>query len=233
MGKKSILIVDDNEFFIQQQVGCLGGNRFDLHTAGSGKEALEKVRYQPPDLVLLDMYMEDMTGPQVARIIKDDPATSRIPIVIVSSGEIEASRRETALANCDGVIFKPIRRDLLVAMVEEILGMVLRQWKRVTISLPCKILSRERETSGTIHSIGGGGAFVEGDLTLMCGDTCRLKFNLLSPVRYVEVSTAVVVWKGKMNETEKKGAGLRFLSISHSDQEAIDEYVVTLLEVES
>ena len=232
MGKKSILIVDDNEFFIQQQIGCLGGNRFDLHTAGSGKQALEKVRSQPPDLVLLDMFMEDMTGPQVARIIKDDPATSRIPIVIVSSGEIEASRRETALANCDGVIFKPIRRDLLVAMVEEILGMVLRQWKRVTISLPCKILSRERETGGTIHSIGGGGAFVEGDLTLMCGDTCRLKFNLLSPDRYVEVSTAAVVWKGKLNGTEKEGVGVRFLTISHSDQEAIDEYVGTLLEIE-
>lgn len=232
MKKKRILIVDDNEFFIQQQTGYLGQKRYDFHIARSGGEALEKVRSLKPDLVLLDQFMEDMTGAEVCSILKGDAATSKIPLVIVSSGEREFSRIVSEKSGCDGIIFKPIRRDLLLAIVEELLGINGRRWKRATTSIPCQMIHEEGHGSGTIHSLGAGGAFVQTGLALMVGDTCRITFDLPLTSKQVKVESAVVVWKGRDGEGENEGVGLHFLTTYPSDQEAVDQYVCSLLEFE-
>ena len=229
MKKKHILIVDDNEFFIQQQIGYLGKNRYEFQTAETGKEALEKVRSENLDLILLDQYMEDMTGPDVCRAVKADSSTAHIPIVIVSSGEREISRLLGAQAGCDGIIFKPIHRDLLVVMVEELLGLNDRKWKRASISIPCEIECEGRKTTGTIHSLSGGGALVEVDIALMRGDTCGITFDLPLTDKNIKVGTAAVVWKDNINGGETEGVGLQFLAIYPDNQEAVDEYVCSLL----
>ena len=82
MKKKRILIVDDTEFFLQLEISYLGNQRFDIHTARSGSEALEKARTLQPDLILLDMYMHDMNGDAVCSLLKGDPDTSSIPVII-------------------------------------------------------------------------------------------------------------------------------------------------------
>ena len=232
MEKKRILVVDDNEFFIQQQVDCLGRSRFEIHTALSGMEGIEKTQSLLPDLVLLDMFMEDMNGPQVAGIIKGNKSTSHIPVVIVSSGEIELSTMESAVAYCDGILFKPIRRDLLINMVEALLGMIVRRWNRMTTSIPCTIIFQGKETPGMIHSIGGGGAFVEGGLFLMRGDVCRLRCNLPGTERSIEVYSAAVVWKGKEDGGEAEGVGLSFLSVAESDRKSLEEYAGAIHELD-
>ena len=156
MKKKLILIVDDNDFFIQQQISYLGQDRYDFQTAISGNEALEKMRSSIPDLILLDQYMEDMTGPDVCRAVRADSRIAAIPIIIMSSGERDISKLLGSQAGCDGIIFKPIRRDMLVAMVEEFLGINVRDWKRATTDIPCRIEHEGGKKNGTIHSLSGG-----------------------------------------------------------------------------
>jgi CheY-like chemotaxis protein len=226
--KKNILIVDDNKFFLQQQIACLDKERFEIQTAASGKEALAKIRSTPPDLILLDQIMEDMMGPDICRTLKADPATEHIPIIIISSGERENARLETSKAGCDGIIFKPIRRNQLLGLVEEYLGVAFRKWDRALVNIPCQTICDGLLKEGTIHSLSGGGAFIEESILLLRGDTCQIRFSLPGQGREVIVREAMVVWLGQHDIGEsgqKHGVGFKFLTISPEDQEAIDNYV--------
>jgi CheY-like chemotaxis protein len=228
--KKTVLIVDDNQFFVSQQIACLGRERFDIHTASSGREGLDKVHLVNPDIILLDHIMEDMTGPEVCRVLKADPFTAHIPIIIISSAEREPARLQTASAGCDGILFKPIRRNQLIGLVEEFLGISNRNWVRASASLPCTTKCNGTRDMGTIHSLSGGGAFVESGFPLLTGDTCQLQFSLPDAVSAngkIDVREAMVVWVGKLKKTDHLGAGFKFLTISQDDQESIDRYATS------
>lgn len=226
MDRKHILVVDDNEFFLEQEVSCLNRDRFDISMASSGMEALEKVRSLNPDMILMDMVMPDMFGTEVCKMLKDDPATASIPIIIVSSGSREDSRIKTEEAGCDGIIFKPIRKDQLIAMVEELLEIRGRNWERGEVFLPCTVtaLLDGEHGEGAIHTLGGGGAFIQCSFRLVPGDMCGLQFTLPNSDRNIMVWSAVVVWTGKLTEDGPEGAGLRFLTIDTDDQAEIDNY---------
>jgi twitching motility two-component system response regulator PilH len=228
MVRKHILVVDDNEFFLEQEVSCLNRARFDISKAVSGKEALVKVRALKPDLILMDMVMPDIFGTDVCKILKEDPLTAAIPVIIVSSAGREDSKVKTAAAGCDGIIFKPIRKDQLIAMVEGLLEIQGRNWERVEVSLPCMVtaLLDGEHGEGTIHTLGGGGAFIECSFKLVPGDMCGLQFTFPGSDRKIMVWSAVAVWTGRLIENGPEGFGLRFLTIDKDDQEEIDNYLV-------
>jgi len=226
MTKKSILIVDDNEFFLEQGASCLNSEQFKILRARSGREALEKVRTLKPELILMDTVMPDLSGRQVCNILKEDPSTSSIPIIIATSGRDENTGMKRGIARCDGIIFKPIRRDQLIAMVEELLKIQVRKWVRRKVRLPCKvtIFLEGEEGEGIIRTLGGGGAFFEYLAPLFTGDMCRIKFTLPETQREIMVWSAVVVWTGKLDEDGSEGSGVRFLTIDKEDQVEIDRF---------
>ncbi|NOY86191.1 MAG: response regulator [Deltaproteobacteria bacterium] len=231
MMKKRILVVDDNEFFIQQEISCLGRDRFYFYSARCGREALEMARNLLPDLILLDHIMPDLTGPEVCRHLKNDPLTSSIPVVIVSSGSRESSGIGTIMALCDGLIHKPIRNDLLVTIVEELLDLGERRLERVSLSLPCTISRDNVGMSANVLSLSAEGVFVDMAPLPIPGDVFEIRFALPSRERAVYVRSAAVVWTGRLKETGPKGAGMRFLTIDPVDKGSIHDYVRLILEV--
>ena len=229
MEKKQILIVDDNEFFLRQQVSYLKADHLDIQTARCGQEALDCARAHKPDLILLDKFMPDILGPEVCRILKEDPATTAIPIVIVSSGEKESSKMATTLAGGDGVIFKPINRELLVTMVEQFLKVPVRHWRRADVALPCTLIAEGVQSEGIIHSLSGGGAFIESVFPLVPGDIITLQFTYPGSKEKM-ILGAAVIWTGVLVDSGPDGAGVRYLAIDPQEQVDIDNYVATLLE---
>ncbi len=80
-----ILVVDDIPVNVRLLEAKLSAEYFQVLTAGGGKEALEKVRNEQPDIVLLDVMMPGMDGFEVCRRIKEDPASAHIPVVMVTA----------------------------------------------------------------------------------------------------------------------------------------------------
>jgi uncharacterized protein (TIGR02266 family) len=120
-----VLVVEDNPHVGQLiRDGLTGGSRrelgnqvsFEFYAAQNGREALDLLRSQPVDLVILDIYLPIMDGVQVIKEVRADPNLVRLPIIAVSAGG-EAARRAAMAAGADFFLDKPMRlADVVVTM---------------------------------------------------------------------------------------------------------------------
>lgn len=99
-----ILVVDDTEFNIDIVVGALE-DIYDLRVAMRGLEAIELVKSELPDLILLDISMPEMDGFEVCQIIKQIPSARNIPIIFVSANShLESKMRAFELGGVDYIV---------------------------------------------------------------------------------------------------------------------------------
>lgn len=83
--KKRILIIDDEDHVVTYLTTLLQDNGYETTAACNGKEGMEKVNSDRPDLVCLDISMPEQSGIRFYRNLKDDPALNSIPVVIVTA----------------------------------------------------------------------------------------------------------------------------------------------------
>ena len=115
-----VLVVDDVARNVRLLEALLTPEGYDIVTAGSGAEALQRVAAQAPDVVLLDIRMPDIDGYEVCRRIRADPATAFLPIIMVTSAEDE--ERVRALdAGADDFVAKPLNPPELLARVRSLI----------------------------------------------------------------------------------------------------------------
>ncbi len=126
-----ILVVDDilpNVKLLEAKLAC---EYYDVITATSGAEALEKVESDKPDLVLLDVMMPGMDGFEVCSRIKGNPDTAHIPVVMVTALTDVEDKVRGLEAGADDFLSKPINDTALMARVRSLarLKMALDEWK--------------------------------------------------------------------------------------------------------
>lgn len=116
-----ILIVEDDAInlkLINIVLSSTGHKVFDSDKAGT---ALEKIKSEKPDLILLDLVLPDMPGTELAAQIKKDPTTAKIPIVAITGYPDRFKHKEIVFAGFDAYLVKPINTRTLVDMVEGLL----------------------------------------------------------------------------------------------------------------
>jgi CheY-like chemotaxis protein len=84
MSRTKILLVEDSKFLRLATERALARAGYDVSTAADGEEAVKKARASAPDLILLDLLLPKVTGTDVLKALKQDPATSRIAVVVLS-----------------------------------------------------------------------------------------------------------------------------------------------------
>jgi CheY-like chemotaxis protein len=103
-----ILVVDDNPAGQLLVTTVLQLEGFDVATAGSSDEVLERLRDRTPDLILMDVQLPGEDGLSLTRRLKADPATAAIPIVALTAYAMAGDREQALAAGCIGYITKPI-----------------------------------------------------------------------------------------------------------------------------
>src|SRR5512134_595159 len=99
-----ILVVDDTPQNVKLLADILTAKGFVPVTAASGEEALAKLAAETPDLVLLDIMMPGLSGYDVCRQIRAEPATALLPVVLVTSLDPQAERLKGIEAGADDFI---------------------------------------------------------------------------------------------------------------------------------
>ncbi len=116
-----VLVVDDTPQNVKLLADILGARGFVAITASDGEEALAKLAAERPDIVLLDVMMPGLSGYDVCRRIRADPATALLPVVLVTSLDPHEERVKGIEAGADDFLQKPIHQAELLARVRSLL----------------------------------------------------------------------------------------------------------------
>ncbi len=112
-----VLVVDDTPLNLTLLTRILEKD-YTVRPASSGQDALDSAFANPPDLVLLDIMMPEMDGFEVCERLKDDPATTHIPVIFITAkNEVEDEERGFSLGAAD-FIHKPISPPIVASRVK-------------------------------------------------------------------------------------------------------------------
>ena len=122
MAKGKILVVDDEIYIVHILDFSLGMEGYEVSTALDGEQALEKARAEKPDLIVLDIMMPKLDGYETCKILKGDPATRDIPVILLSAKGRNIDQKIGFEVGADDYITKPFSPRKLVERINGILG---------------------------------------------------------------------------------------------------------------
>jgi twitching motility two-component system response regulator PilH len=120
MAIKKILIVDDSSTARHFLLDVLGKAGYQAISAENGDEAILKAKAEMPDLILMDVIMPGINGYQATRTITKDEATKHIPVLIVTSKDMETDRIWGMRQGATAFLSKPVEPAALLAKIKEL-----------------------------------------------------------------------------------------------------------------
>ena len=123
--KPRVLIADDIEANRQVLKHFLLDMGYTILEAGNGKEALEMILKERPDIIILDIMMPEMDGIEVCRISKSNPQTKMIPIIIITALSDENNHLNALNSGADDFLIKPFNIHFLKARLKSLLALKL------------------------------------------------------------------------------------------------------------
>lgn len=138
---RTVFILDDDPNIRELIRQVLEGKSYRVAEAGDAKTAIRRIKKQLPDLIILDVKMPDLNGFDVTAVLKSDPGTRHIPIIILS---VLSDRKRAADLGVESYLNKPLDPDVLLAEVDRLL--VQRAFQN-------NILVGDG-SNGTIHILG-------------------------------------------------------------------------------
>ena len=223
----SILLVDDERFFLSVQRDFLKGSPIAVLTASGGEEALRIARDQKPDLIYLDCRMPEMDGVACCEVLKGDRNLRTIPVLMMVPEEKERDRERCLAAGCDGIITKPIDRREFLEAGRRFVPEVERRHRRI----PCGSLAVFRRGDGSFHGsiedISFCGVYVVSRCTVGIEERIRLGFFL--PGSDLIETDARVAWVNqghrRIKQTLPEGFGVEFVGIAADAAEQVKRFI--------
>ena len=123
--KKKILIVEDNPVHMKLIEMTLRAKNYTLLKANDGEEALDMATREPPNLIVMDINLPGMTGFEITRKLRENPAFSHIPVIAITAYAMKGDREKSFEAGCDAYLSKPINtRELpgVIAVTQFLVG---------------------------------------------------------------------------------------------------------------
>ncbi|CCG06630.1 FOG: CheY-like receiver [Pararhodospirillum photometricum DSM 122] len=119
---KKILIVEDNDLNMKLFNDLLQANGYETLQAKDGRNVLDLVREHRPDLILMDIQLPEVSGLEITRMLKEDPALRPIPVIAVTAFAMKGDEEKIREGGCEGYIAKPISVASFLQTVARFLG---------------------------------------------------------------------------------------------------------------
>jgi two-component system, cell cycle response regulator DivK len=118
---QKILIVEDNSDLSQLLAFYLSNAGYEISRAKNLKQGIRKALAERPDLIITDLYLPDMTAVEATVLLKQDPATSAIPIIVLTAMTVGEWKTKALKAGVAKYLIKPISRAELIEAVRTLL----------------------------------------------------------------------------------------------------------------
>jgi two-component system cell cycle response regulator DivK len=119
---KCVLIVEDNPLNMKLFSAMVASQGYGVLQASDGARGIDLAHSEAPDLIIMDVMMPGISGLEATRLLKDDPETADIPILVTSGFGMRGDEAELRASGCDGLIAKPIGVSEFLASVEMLMG---------------------------------------------------------------------------------------------------------------
>lgn len=127
MTTRKILIADDESHILNMVSLKLTRAGFVVLTARDGREALELVHHEHPDLIITDYHMPHLSGLELCATLRNDPLTRDIPAILLTAAGYNIDQQDAKNAGIHCMIAKPFSPRQLLQTVHDMLGMMLQQ----------------------------------------------------------------------------------------------------------
>lgn len=118
---RTVLIAEDEPYIVQSLSFLLENEGLEVDVAIDGRQTLDMLRLNPPDVLLLDLMMEHMTGFEVLKILRSEPELKNIKVLVLSAKGQENDRRRVMELGADKFITKPYANNDVVGSVLKLL----------------------------------------------------------------------------------------------------------------
>ncbi len=174
-----VLLVDDVELFLELEQSYFEGTGHETLTATSGPMALEALQREKPDILLLDLFMPEMSGAEVCQKVRNHPEWQNLPVIMVTSAGKEEEIRRCLEAGCDDYVTKPVSRKELLEKINRLLGEVkYRTEPRLPVLFPVEITVNGQQEQATVLDLSSNGAFLQTENLTPIGTTLLLRMHL-------------------------------------------------------
>jgi adenylate cyclase len=147
-----ILVVDDQRANVEMMAGVLQARGYEVLTAMDGDTALAQVRTGNPDIVVSDILMPGMDGFELCRQLRADPATTLLPVILVTSLDPQAERVHGIEAGADDFLSKPVNWEELFARVKSLLR--IKRLQDEVLDWNAKLEERVQEQVAQLEQLG-------------------------------------------------------------------------------
>ncbi len=117
---KKILLADNDESIVKMVETFLRSRGFEVTSVDDGLKALEEIKKDKPDLVILDIMMPGMDGVKVSRMLKGDVKTAKVPIIFITALQIGPEEEDEMLKQAQ-LLTKPFKTDELMNKILEVM----------------------------------------------------------------------------------------------------------------
>jgi putative two-component system response regulator len=203
-----ILVVDDEPSIVDVLTRFLSREGYSVITAANGREALERVRQSPPDLILLDVTMPELDGFIVCQLLKEDKRTALIPITMLTGLDDREHRTRGIEAGADDFLTKPFEQSILRARIRSQLRLKhltdqLEHTENVIFMLAQAVEAKDAYTEGHLRRLSNYGE----QLALACGlspsDVAAVRYGgVLHDIGKIGVDEAIIRKPGPLTPEE-------------------------------
>lgn len=120
--KKKILVVEDEKDIAESIKARLVLEKYDVILAGNGEEGVKTARAEKPNLIIMDIMMPGVDGLECTKVLKSDPETKKIPILVLTALPQVQDAENAFQAGANDFLNKPFTNDRLIQKITKLLG---------------------------------------------------------------------------------------------------------------
>jgi uncharacterized protein (TIGR02266 family) len=218
-----LLLIGDVRRFVELLKNYLRRTTCRINTARGGEEAMAACRREMPDVVFLEVSVQDAGGIDLCRSLKNDPVLRAIPVVMVPPRELIDRCRA---AGCDETLPKPVTQEDFLARVRKFISLRERMEGRIPVSLKVEFRARSKDHVAYTKDLSPHGAFIKSPQPLPVGTRLKLKIHLPGERAALSLDGEVMrAVRPAAGSHLLPGIGVRFLDASPEARRALQELI--------